>query len=381
MPCSILSDDTLTTTNAYVTNLSVTYADIVNCSVLDLNYVTVTNVSLMYYYGNVSAMNACMFITDIVNASVSNLLATNFSASNSSFTRVSVDTTLNAVTASLQNLSAVSACITNGSFVNVSITNAYLDTLTVGGQLYTGSSGGNSGNDASFVNACITYLLSETASFSSLNVLTTLSADSITGLTSVLSSTAYFDNACVTNASLASVLIDTASITTASLCSVVINTASITNCSIATVSFVDSFARVAVMTTGSITNDGFIGGSLNVCGNIYANHGFYTDFITVGYSDDQLKTRLGNLTGCVEGVQTLNAFTYEPQQWACERYGFVSNVRYGLSAQEVQAVFPNAVKPAAFDKTYLSLDYDMLVPVLVQCIQELHTRLSVLENK
>ena len=115
MSLSVLSQDTLTTQNAYVTNLSATYADIVNCSVLDLDRVTITNVSLMYYYGNVSAMNACMFITDITNVSITNLLAASLSASNVDV----VNGTL--VNANVQNLSSVNACVTNISLVNASL--------------------------------------------------------------------------------------------------------------------------------------------------------------------------------------------------------------------------------------------------------------------
>ena len=91
MVCSTLTNDTLTTTyaninsvtsdRACVTNFSATYCDLMNCCVLDLNFVTLTNVSLMYYYNNVSAMNACMFIADMENASINNLLFKNSNGS------------------------------------------------------------------------------------------------------------------------------------------------------------------------------------------------------------------------------------------------------------------------------------------------------------
>ena len=367
MSLSVLSQDTLTTHNAFVTNLSATYADIVNCSVLDLNYVTITNVSLMYYYGNVSAMNACMFITDITNASITNLLAASLSASNvdvvnSTFVNTKIQnlssvnaciTNISSTNASLEtaivtNCSVINASITNGSFFTVSITNAYLETLTVGGQAYGGNAGG------SYVNASATYFDCTNASF---NYVYT---DKVKAVSSIQSLYAYLNNVCVTSASL--------------------GTTVGTNASIQTASFTNSFANVAVMSSCSVTNDTFIGASLNVCGNIYANHGFYTDFITVGYSDDQLKNRLNTLSDCVSRVESLNAFVYEPKEWACEKYGFVSRQRYGLSAQEVQTVFPNAVTTSAFDKTYLSLDYDMLVPVLVKCVQELNQRLKIVET-
>ena len=88
MVCSTLTNDTLTTTyanidsvnsnRACITNFSATYCDLLNCCILDLNYVTITNISQMYFYNNVSAMNACMFIADMENASINNVTFNNF---------------------------------------------------------------------------------------------------------------------------------------------------------------------------------------------------------------------------------------------------------------------------------------------------------------
>ena len=128
-----------------------------------------------------------------------------------------------------------------------------------------------------------------------------------------------------------------------------------------------------------IHGDSSINGSLTVTGNIFANHGYFTDYITIGYSDVQLKNKIEDLTDCVNKVSELSCYLYKPYEWACKKYGILSKERYGLSAQEVQKVFPASVTRAVFDNTYLSLDYDMLIPVLIKCIQELNNRLISLE--
>ena len=99
------------------------------------------------------------------------------------------------------------------------------------------------------------------------------------------------------------------------------------------------------------------------------------------HRDAPQSDRLDPLIDCVSHVESLNAFVYEPKEWACEKYGFVSRQRSGLSAEEVKNVFPNAVTTSVFDKTYLSLDYDMLIPVLVKCVQELNQRLKIVETQ
>jgi hypothetical protein len=114
-----------------------------------------------------------------------------------------------------------------------------------------------------------------------------------------------------------------------------------------------------------------VNGSVNCCGNLYANHATFVDFMTVGYSDERLKDRIENLDCCLEKIDTLSAFLYRPKTWAIEEFHLKPEARYGLSAQEVYEVFPDAVNTAAFGDQYLTLDYTALVPVLVRCIQEL----------
>jgi hypothetical protein len=72
----------------------------------------------------------------------------------------------------------------------------------------------------------------------------------------------------------------------------------------------------------------------------------------------------------------------------CKSFGFVGDeALVGVSAQ-VQEVLPEAVKPAPFDtlngisgENYLTVQYEMLVPLLIEGIKELSVKVDRLENE
>lgn len=90
------------------------------------------------------------------------------------------------------------------------------------------------------------------------------------------------------------------------------------------------------------------------------------------YSDERLKTKLGLLENALDKVCSLEGFTYVPNDLALE-IGATDDdrVRVGLSAQSVQRVLPEAVGPAPFNDQYLTVQYDKIVPLLVEAIKEL----------
>jgi hypothetical protein len=115
--------------------------------------------------------------------------------------------------------------------------------------------------------------------------------------------------------------------------------------------------------------------TLQVVGTIGA-----TGDITAYYSDERLKTKTGLIESALEKVLSLEAFTYVPNDLA-KSFGFEdSKQRVGLSAQSVQRILPEAVCPAPFDadnasgQQYLTVQYDKLVPLLVEAIKELAGR-------
>ena len=101
--------------------------------------------------------------------------------------------------------------------------------------------------------------------------------------------------------------------------------------------------------------------------------------VTAYYSDDRLKTRLGNINGALAKVMTLNGFHYEANETA-QALGYTVKPEVGLSAQEVQAVLPEVVVPAPIDEKYLTIHYERIIPLLVEAIKELKAEVESLKK-
>jgi hypothetical protein len=87
-----------------------------------------------------------------------------------------------------------------------------------------------------------------------------------------------------------------------------------------------------------------------------------TNNITAYYSDDRLKTKLGEIENALDKIDTLSGFYYEANQTAQDLgYDVVREV--GVSAQSVQAIMPEVVAPAPIDEKYLTVRYERLVPL------------------
>jgi hypothetical protein len=98
-------------------------------------------------------------------------------------------------------------------------------------------------------------------------------------------------------------------------------------------------------------------------------------------SDERLKTNIQPLENALEKVMRLSGFTYNFNEVGGE-LGFNTEITYvGVSAQEVQAVLPEAVKPAPADPNYITVQYEKLVPLLIEAIKELKTELDELKAK
>jgi hypothetical protein len=122
-------------------------------------------------------------------------------------------------------------------------------------------------------------------------------------------------------------------------------------------------------------------GNISVSGNVIG-----------GASDIRLKQNIVPITDALYKVSKLSAFTYNYNDLA-KSNGLSTTERFaGLSAQEVEGVLPEAVKLANFDldpvtgtsktgENYKSLQYDRIVPLLVQAIKELTQELEILKQK
>ena len=104
-----------------------------------------------------------------------------------------------------------------------------------------------------------------------------------------------------------------------------------------------------------------------------------TNSITSYYSDERLKTKLGNIDNALDKLMTLNGFYYEANETA-QLLGYKVKKEVGVSAQEVQAVMPEVVAPAPIDEQYLTVHYERLVPLLIEAIKELKAEVDVLKG-
>lgn len=115
-----------------------------------------------------------------------------------------------------------------------------------------------------------------------------------------------------------------------------------------------------------------------------------TNEITAYYSDRRLKTNVKPIDGALTKVQSLNGITYTPNELAAS-FGYdITSKIVGLFADEVEAVLPEAVRPAPFDQdrngksisgeNYKTIQYEKLVPLLIEAVKELSAEVAELKT-
>jgi len=102
--------------------------------------------------------------------------------------------------------------------------------------------------------------------------------------------------------------------------------------------------------------------------------------ITANASDDRLKTRLGKIENSVDKVESLNGFYFEFNETGID-LGLQEGRRVGVSAQEVQTILPEVVRQSPVSDEYLTVQYEKLVPLLVEAIKELKQEINDLKKK
>lgn len=91
------------------------------------------------------------------------------------------------------------------------------------------------------------------------------------------------------------------------------------------------------------------------------------------YSDDRLKTKLGFIRNALEKLTSLSGFYYEPNE-AAQKLGYEKRREVGVSAQEVQKILPEIIHSAPINDKYLTVDYERLIPLIIEAIKELDRR-------
>jgi hypothetical protein len=150
-------------------------------------------------------------------------------------------------------------------------------------------------------------------------------------------------------------------------------------------------ARLYMNSGGSFV----LGGQGDITNNrrsLFINELFASGNVTAYFSDERLKTRQGNIQNALQIVSKLNGFRYTNNDLA-KSFGYEGDqVQLGVSAQEVEAVLPEIVRQAAFDidsddpnhgsksgENYKTVQYDRLVPLLIEAIKELTNEIETLK--
>ena len=123
------------------------------------------------------------------------------------------------------------------------------------------------------------------------------------------------------------------------------------------------------------------GTELSVVGDVVANT-----------SDKRLKTKIVNIDSPLEKISKINGVYFNWNETAKELTGKDTEQReVGFIAQEVQSILPEIVKQAPFDtiehtnesksgENYLTIQYEKIVPLLVECIKELKLEIEELKK-
>ena len=136
------------------------------------------------------------------------------------------------------------------------------------------------------------------------------------------------------------------------------------------------------------------------------NLSFLTDYITADITNGRIginnaqqyqkthNSKIKNIPDALSKVLSINGVFFDWDIAECDKWGFKPPKEdVGVLAQEVQAVLPEAVKWAPFDrdplkgpnsvsgKDYLTVQYEKVVPLLIEAIKELNAKIEKLENK
>ncbi len=119
-----------------------------------------------------------------------------------------------------------------------------------------------------------------------------------------------------------------------------------------------------------------------------------TGDITSNFSDKRLKNIEGTISNALEKVTQISGVYYTQNEIA-ESMGFGTDNsrRVGVIAQEIKEILPEAVKAAPFDtymiegvqmsksgENYMTVQYEKLVPLLIEAIKELNKQVEQLKN-
>jgi hypothetical protein len=116
-----------------------------------------------------------------------------------------------------------------------------------------------------------------------------------------------------------------------------------------------------------------------------------TENVSAFVSDKRLKENICNIDKPLDKLLKLNGVYFTTNEFA-EQFGYTDKkLQVGLIAQEVQTVLPEAISIAPFDmnkhghslsgENYLTVLYDKVIPLLIECLKEQKILIDELSNK
>ena len=148
-----------------------------------------------------------------------------------------------------------------------------------------------------------------------------------------------------------------------------------------TTSSLSSYATTSSLSSYLPTSGGTISGSLTISGGLTVSGtaGIYASYNITAYSDDRLKTKLGNIESALDKIDQLSGFYYEANETAQEM-GFKKKREVGLSAQQTQQVMPETVVNIP-NTDYLTIMYEKLMPLVIEGIKELRQDIKEIKQQ
>jgi hypothetical protein len=102
------------------------------------------------------------------------------------------------------------------------------------------------------------------------------------------------------------------------------------------------------------------------------------DIIAYSTSDIRLKENIEPIINALTKVETISGNTYDWKEGFEELHSHKGN-DVGVIAQEIQKILPEAVIER--DNGYLGVNYEKIIPLLIESIKELSAKVKELENK
>jgi hypothetical protein len=119
-----------------------------------------------------------------------------------------------------------------------------------------------------------------------------------------------------------------------------------------------------------------IGKNTNVTGAITA-----TADITAYYSDPRLKNFHGRIPDPIGKLRKLNGYYFTANEVA-QKLGFTdTRMQVGLNSAEVESVMPEIVRPAPIDATFNTVQYEKMVPLLIEVCKAQQRQIEALAQK